>query len=126
MKTKICIDCQSDLPLSHFGANGTTKTGKPKLKPRCGDCLTVYEKTVFWNKIYEVIGGEDKLFCQRCQYDTCRAALVFHHVDPSKKDRQISFMRNYSAKQIAKEIAKCIILCSNCHAEVHAEQRLLT
>lgn len=37
----------------------------------------------------------------------------FHHIDPSKKDRNINGLRSWSA--VREEISKCMLLCANCH-----------
>ena len=46
--------------------------------------------------------------------------MVFHHLDPSKKDFGLS-MRGLtrSWEKMRTELDKCILLCANCHAEVH-------
>lgn len=61
--------------------------------------------------------------CQRCGYDKCLSALVFHHRDPSTK------LFNISVDKMQKKLAlveaeadKCDLLCANCHAEVHYEE----
>lgn len=59
--------------------------------------------------------------CERCAYDKCVGALVFHHLDPAQKDFQIGGRGTTRAwSRIQKELDKCLLLCSNCHAEVHA------
>jgi hypothetical protein len=57
--------------------------------------------------------------CQICGYNKCVASLVFHHLDPSKKDFNISHKNIKSWERIKKEIDKCVLLCQNCHGEVH-------
>lgn len=57
--------------------------------------------------------------CRICGYDTCNAALEFHHVDPRAKSFAISvdgMPRSIAAMRA--EAAKCVLLCRNCHAEV--------
>jgi hypothetical protein len=47
--------------------------------------------------------------------------LAFHHLDTSKKERNISELApGWSIDRILKEIAKCKVLCHNCHTKVHA------
>lgn len=60
--------------------------------------------------------------CQICGYNKCLAALVFHHLDPSQKEFNISKVAGNSKMTFdaAMEISKCILLCANCHQEVHA------
>ncbi len=58
--------------------------------------------------------------CQICGYKKCNRALVFHHIDPSKKDFGLAASGlTRSWKKTQKELNKCILLCANCHAEVH-------
>jgi transcription elongation factor Elf1 len=47
--------------------------------------------------------------------------IDFHHLDPDKKDFDISdgFRRSSSIKRIQEEIDKCISVCKNCHAKIH-------
>lgn len=56
--------------------------------------------------------------CQCCGYNKCPAALEFHHVDPTKKEKSIANMRR-SWKYIKVELDKCVLVCSNCHREIH-------
>jgi hypothetical protein len=67
-------------------------------------------------KAIEYKGG--KCQSEGCNYDRCPAVLQFHHMDPSKKDFQISGMsRDWEIMK--KELDKTILLCANCHAEIH-------
>ncbi len=58
--------------------------------------------------------------CILCGYDRSRRAMVFHHLDPSKKDFGLSVrgLTRSWGKMLA-ELEKCVLLCANCHAEVH-------
>jgi hypothetical protein len=55
--------------------------------------------------------------CQRCGYDRCVAALVFHHL--SGKIFRINDGNGRSWEMIKVELDKCELVCMNCHAEVH-------
>ena len=58
--------------------------------------------------------------CKLCGYNKCSAAIDFHHLDPSKKEKRIDAKTWYcKSEHTKKELAKCILLCSNCHKEVH-------
>jgi hypothetical protein len=58
--------------------------------------------------------------CAICGYDKCQRVLSFHHIDPSKKEFDLSSRGlTRSWKKIEEEIKKCILLCANCHIEVH-------
>lgn len=67
-------------------------------------------------KAIDYSGGK----CLRCGYNNCIDALVFHHVDPSKKETQIASGNIKSWDRIKVEIDKTIMLCSVCHIEFHA------
>ncbi len=54
-----------------------------------------------------------------CGYNKCLSALEFHHIDPLKKDFNISQFRTTSFESIKKELDKCDLLCANCHREIH-------
>ncbi len=60
--------------------------------------------------------------CSRCNYSKCIAALVFHHVDG--KDFGIAKSgRTRGWEHVKRELKRCILVCSNCHAEIHDEER---
>lgn len=44
--------------------------------------------------------------------------LDFHHMDPSKKEFNLSKLLR-SQEKLANEVAKCVVLCSNCHRKLH-------
>ena len=56
--------------------------------------------------------------CALCDYDTCAAALVAHHLDPSSKDFTLGECTK-SWERIVVELRKCVQLCNRCHVEVH-------
>lgn len=59
--------------------------------------------------------------CQLCSYDKCKRALVFHHIDPTKKSFGLSERgMTRSWEKIKTELDKCVLACANCHAEIHA------
>lgn len=58
--------------------------------------------------------------CEKCSYDKCNRALIFHHINPKKKKFGISAKGiTRSWEKLKKELDKCILLCANCHAELH-------
>jgi hypothetical protein len=61
---------------------------------------------------------KSKLKCSRCNENHI-SCLEFHHLDPSKKESNVSCLSGYSYQRIKKEMEKCIILCSNCHKKEH-------
>lgn len=55
-----------------------------------------------------------------CGYKKCTRALVFHHLDPKKKEFGLSERGlTRSWEKIKLEIDKCVLLCANCHMEIH-------
>ena len=63
-----------------------------------------------------IMGGK----CSLCGYDRCIAALEFHHIDKSQKERQLSSGSCHSWEEDVKEVKKCSLVCSNCHKEIEA------
>ena len=70
-------------------------------------------KRIWYNTIM------DEKSCERCG-ESDNACLDWHHVDPSQKEHEVSFLLcNRSREAILEEIDKCICLCSNCHRKLH-------
>ena len=71
-----------------------------------------------------MMGGQ----CMRCGYARNLSALEFHHRDPSRKSFQLDArtLANRRWAQVETEAAKCDLLCSNCHAETHHPEAMLT
>lgn len=63
--------------------------------------------------------------CAICGYDKCVTALDFHHVNPQDKAFPVTASLGFWKKNevITEEINKCILLCSNCHRELHYNER---
>lgn len=61
-----------------------------------------------------IMGGK----CVLCGYDKCIAALEFHHIDKSQKERQLSSGNCHSWEEDVQEVKKCALVCSNCHKEI--------
>ncbi len=58
--------------------------------------------------------------CVICSYNRCQRALGLHHLDPKKKEFDLSSRGlTRSWERIKKEADKCVLLCANCHMEVH-------
>lgn len=59
--------------------------------------------------------------CQICGYSRNLAALVFHHLDPTKKEFSLTAREfsNNSLDTLERELEKCQLLCGNCHMEIH-------
>lgn len=94
----------------------------------CYDCMPETAMNgAQYRKFYKVWGVEYKGGkCQYCGYNKCLEALDFHHLDPRKKDFNMSD-RNLTCDwdKIKKELDKCILVCANCHREIHAGARIV-
>lgn len=66
-------------------------------------------------KAVDYSGGK----CIKCGYDKSVAAMDFHHLDPTKKDFQISGGKSIGWDKIRAELDKTILICKNCHSEHH-------
>ena len=83
----------------------------------------VSKNVIEWRKrkkieLVEYKGGS----CQMCGYNKCFEALEFHHTNPNEKDFTISG-KSWSLERLKKEADKCILVCSNCHKEIHFEEK---
>ena len=83
---------------------------------KCNSCSVNTRRFSLKDKCVTYKGGA----CVLCGYTKCQQAIVFHHVDPSKKDFSISGNHALSWERIREELDKCVALCQNCHVEVHA------
>lgn len=115
VKSKICPKCNTEKQSSDF------------YRSRHTDCLVAYCKSCTKNQVKERQQQLKKMSveykggcCVYCKYSKCISALEFHHLDPKKKDFNISKSRQTSFDKIKKELEKCILVCSNCHREIHA------
>lgn len=60
--------------------------------------------------------------CCLCQYNKFASSLLFHHVDPSCKERNVSSLINRGKiKKTEEELKKCVVLCFNCHFLFHSK-----
>jgi 5-methylcytosine-specific restriction endonuclease McrA len=67
-------------------------------------------------KIAELTG----LRCVDCGFVGHHSQMDFHHLDPTKKDKNIGHLIwQRTWEKIKEEIDKCILLCSNCHRLRH-------
>lgn len=82
---------------------------------RCGPCIRKEQRHKRKLKMIAYKGGS----CKLCGYNKNIKALVFHHLDPHKKDFNISGNSMLAWHKIEKELDKCVLLCHNCHTEVH-------
>ena len=140
METKKCVACPDEKLLIDFSWKNKSKGIR---QAKCKSCYRKLRnkwyqdhkdsevetiKTYIYKRRKEIKAWFDsyksKTECQHCE-DSRILVLQFHHLDPKKKDLNLSLAsRNgWSIERIKKEIAKCIVLCSNCHILEHARLR---
>jgi hypothetical protein len=104
--------CGLDFPRDHYNASG---------KPQGNNWDRQRSRH---NKIKRDLVEQKGGACELCGYKKNYAALIFHHVDPSKKEIALDArsMGNISMKRLLDEFSKCQLLCSNCHCELHNPQ----
>lgn len=110
---KICPKCNVSKTLDQY----YTRRGDQPY-PYCKTCcniMTIERYKQNKKLAIEYKGGK----CSVCGYDKCDAALDFHHVDPTKKDFNISHHKGMTLENLKEELDKCILVCRNCHAELH-------
>lgn len=129
-ESKICTVCKKELSITKFAKHQSCKGGH---RNQCVDC--VRERTRKWNaenqarrseaaaekcrasKIWaiEYMGGK----CADCgkQYQPC--VYQFHHLDPSQKDKNPSYLFSAKRERLIAELDKCVMLCANCHMIRH-------
>ena len=82
----------------------------------CNTNLTVSKLRREKQKCLDYLGGT----CMSCGFNKYAGALEFHHLDPSKKDYEISKRYRKFDDNVRLELDKCVLLCSNCHKMAHA------
>ena len=71
-------------------------------------------------KLREMARASKGSKCIICGYNKCQRALSFHHIDPAKKEFDLSSRGvTRSWKKVEAEIKKCVLVCANCHMEIH-------
>lgn len=113
---KQCPRCKNVYPLTskHFYKHG--KVGLGGYCKKCNTVVKLEQLRDIKKQCVEYLGSK----CILCQYSKCLNALDFHHIDPSKKDMQLSKFRSMKFESLKKELNKCILTCATCHREIHA------
>jgi hypothetical protein len=113
---KHCRRCDRTLDLTDFYQR--RKEGGPTAYCKgCTNAQTTERHQYLKGLAIEYKGGK----CFVCGYTRCRAAMEFHHVDPSMKDFSIcSRKARYLNEEFKTELDKCVLLCCRCHREVEA------
>ena len=116
---KKCPRCREIKSLGEFYNRRGKVGGSVYCKP-CSNLEKIERQRAFKTKCVDYKGGE----CEKCGYDACFYAFHFHHINPEYKEFEISKARSQAfTNKIKKELDKCQLLCSNCHSEIHYEQR---
>lgn len=124
--TKVCSSCLQEKPLTEYYSNGYQPNGNQKFKGKCKPCENTSRDEYRVNIIKEVLKELNKPYaCWRCGYNKNSAALCFHHIDPMKKDIELSQMSKTTKAGVKEEIRKCELLCHNCHMEEHYPNRMI-
>ena len=128
--TKICKDCQQELPLESFHKHERTKDGKHIY---CKACVSLRYKrwreqpgnrersNANWARFNAKSRGfagflREHTPCQLCG-ERKASLLDFHHLDPATKVDKVSQITGL--REIINEAQKCAILCKECHKGIH-------
>ena len=128
---KVCNECRKIKLLSEYHLNKRLVGG---VVGTCKKCRSSYNKRWRQNTstdYREVANSKNRdkkqklvnLFgnkCLDCQATFPLCVYDFHHLDPTIKDREISYLIR-SPEKLMKEIDKCVMLCANCHRIRHHE-----
>ncbi len=108
---RTCLSCNTIKPQEQF-----YKRGK-KYMSHCISCFlknNTTKRQAVKQQCVDYLGGK----CSKCGYDKCLAALDFHHLDITQKDK--TYVNNrMSFDKLKPELDKCVLLCANCHREEH-------
>ena len=138
IKLKKCQICKLDLPEDDIHFASRHDRGKKQFQSNCRECQKKYRKEHYLNnkekyikkaKTYRetftewIVNYKKNLKCEICNEDRYWV-LDFHHKDPKEKDTEISVLiKNCNKKKLLDEISKCMIVCSNCHRDLHHQER---
>ncbi len=138
IKLKKCQICKLDLPEDDIHFASRHDRGKKQFQSNCRECQKKYRKEHYLNnkekyikkaKTYRetfnewIVNYKKNLKCEICNEDRYWV-LDFHHKDPKEKDTEISVLiKSCNKKKLLDEISKCMIVCSNCHRDLHHQER---
>ena len=138
IKLKKCQMCKLDLPEDDIHFASRHDRGKKQYQSNCRDCQKNYRKQHYLSnrekyikkaKKYRetftewIVEYKKNLKCEICN-ENRYGVLDFHHKDPKEKDIEISVLvKTCNKKRILDEISKCMVVCSNCHRDLHHQER---
>jgi hypothetical protein len=129
---KKCSKCSVEKQLTEFAF---INKAAQKLHYQCNICRSdTAKKSYQKHKKYVISKSIErgnikrdwfKEFKQQFQCCVCgesdTSCLDFHHLDPTKKDFEISDgYQRFGKKILVEELNKCACLCANCHRKYHA------
>ena len=130
--------CKLDLPEDDIHFASRHDRGKKQYQSNCRDCQKNYRKQHYLSnrekyikkaKKYRetftewIVEYKKNLKCEICN-ENRYWVLDFHHKDPKEKDIEISVLvKTCNKKRILDEISKCMVVCSNCHRDLHHQER---
>lgn len=136
MEVKKCYKCKKEKRIVDFANNKSRPDGK---NSQCRKCQAVYRREHYLKnkdliKHQTKIKKEQlklwfenlksKLKCSNCE-ESRWWVLDFHHLNPKNKEMNVSSLLSCgSKKRILKEIDKCDVLCSNCHRDLHYQEKV--
>ena len=69
----------------------------------------------------ELLDTAKNVPCQSCGAVHPPCCMDLHHIDPSQKKYEISYLKkNGSIQLLEEELTKCACLCAICHRKLHA------
>lgn len=130
MQTKICTQCKKRKQLLNFRKYAKMKDGLASQCKICADLGSESWRERNWSKRKHQLLARYKNILNRfqqwktrhgCKFcdETFAPCLELHHLDPKKKDMNVSDLMSYSWTRVMKESAKCIVVCSTCHTKIH-------
>lgn len=129
---KRCTNCNHEKSEDEFHKNRKRKDG---LQSFCKSCMIEIVRLGYKNNKATVAARQrNSLNKIQAIFDEIRAdngccfcgesvavCLDFHHIDPSEKDRDVSYWRaSKSKRKMIEEMLRCAVVCANCHRKVHA------
>lgn len=133
--------CKKELPKTHefFAQRRIGKDGQIIFNSNCRVCHSEYRKDhynrnkdkyikkarSYGKKVSNWLDEyKNTLKCIKCG-ESRGWVLDFHHIDPKTKGKDISILKgDASKKKILEEMKKCIVLCSNCHRDLHYQEKI--
>lgn len=117
---KHCPRCQENKKNEEFNKSKLSLDGLQGYCRLCNKNRAAQFRREFKEDCIDHLGGK----CWKCSEEFSPAVFDFHHLDPSKKDLELSKMtfKDWNS-EVVPELDKCALLCSNCHRQVHVEER---